>query len=187
MRCFIAIDVNDAVRDAAMQTVEKLKKRGFRASWVKRENVHLTLFFLGEVQPRQVDEIAQHLCRRVRGFPSFSFVVEKVGCFKKGKAPRVFWMGVESRKALSRLYEEMRGELSKHGFSFEERFAPHITLGRIKDYPVMWDRFIEDINIEPIVVGVDRFSIYSSKLTPSGPIYKCVYECRFEGGLIKNE
>jgi len=74
MRCFIAIDVNDAVRDAAMQTVEKLKKRGFRASWVKRENVHLTLFFLGEVQPRQVDEIAQHLCQRVRGFPSFSFV-----------------------------------------------------------------------------------------------------------------
>lgn len=187
MRTFIAIDVNDAVREVAEKSVEKLMKRGFRANWVSRENVHLTLFFLGEVSRKQIDEVAGHLCHRVRGFPSFSFTVEKLGYFAKANQPRVIWLGVKSNQNLQKLYEEMKAELVKHNFSFEERFSPHITIGRVKDFPSAWQALTEDITFEPIVVAVDRFSIYSSQLLPTGPIYKRIYECRFEGGLVKHE
>ncbi|ABV34595.1 MULTISPECIES: RNA 2',3'-cyclic phosphodiesterase [Pseudothermotoga] len=187
MRTFIAVDVNENVRGVSQQIVEKLMKRGFKANWVSKENIHLTLFFLGEVQSHKVDEIARHLCHRIMGFPSFSYIVEKLGYFSKQSKPRVIWLGIKSNQALQKLYEEMKSELVKHNFSFEERFSPHITVGRIKDFPGAWQPLIEDITFEPITVAVDRFSIYFSRLTPAGPIYKKVYECRFEGGLIKHE
>lgn len=187
MRTFIALEVNDEVKRCASEIIEKLMRRGFRANWVSPENMHLTLFFLGEVRRDKVDEIAEHLCRRVRGFPSFSFTVEGFGYFKKGGAPRVFWLGVEATSPLLRLYEELRNELSHHGFSFEEKFVPHITIGRVKYYPEKWEKLVEDLTFPSTEVAVDSFKIFSSTLTPEGPIYKAVYECQFEGGLIRNE
>ncbi len=188
MRTFIAIDVNDEVRKASEEIVEKLMRRGFRANWVKPENVHLTLFFLGEMEESQVDEMAKHLCERVRGFPSFSFSVKGVNFFRKGRLPRVIWMSVEKTPALVKLYDELKAELVKHGFLKEpdERFVPHITIARVKQSPDMWEKLISDITVEPILVSVSTFTIYSSTLTPEGPIYKWVYKCDFERGLIKN-
>ncbi|MGB9789087.1 MAG: RNA 2',3'-cyclic phosphodiesterase [Thermotoga caldifontis] len=186
MRTFIAIDVNDAVRDVSQQVIEKLMRRGFKANWVSRENVHLTLFFLGEVDPKRIDQVAEHISHRIRGFPSFSFVVEKVGYFARNNQPRVIWLGVKANQLLYKLYEETKAELVKHNFSFEEKFSPHITIGRIKDFPPAWQPLVEDITYDPIVVAVDRIVVYSSTLTPSGSIYRKVYECLFEGGLIKH-
>lgn len=189
MRTFIAIDVNDEVKKISEEVIEKLMRRGFRANWVTAENVHLTLFFLGEVHPKKVDEVSKHVCKRLRGFPSFSFTVKGVHFFRKGKSPRVIWLGVEPSESLIRLYDEMRSELFQHGFEFESsnNFIPHITIGRIKQYPQKWEKLIEDITYTPIVVAVDNIVVYSSKLTPRGPIYKWIYKCHFEGGLTKNE
>ena len=185
MRTFIAIDVNEEVKKQASEIIEKLMRRGFGATWVSEENMHLTLFFLGEAAEQKISEIAEHLCRRVRGFPSFSFTVKGFGYFKRKMSPRVFWLGVENTDRLMKLYEELRNELSHHGFSFEEKFVPHITIGRVKYYPDKWEKLIEDIDFPPIEVAVDRFKIYSSTLTPTGPIYRVLYECQFEGGLIR--
>ena len=189
MRTFIAVDVNEEVRNLAENIVEKLMRRGFRANWVKPENVHLTLFFLGEMDESRVSEMAQHLCSRIRGFPSFSFTVKDVNFFRKGRGPRVIWLAVESNQALQKLYEEMRSELLKHGFlkEVEDRFVPHITIARVKYYPELWEKLIRDITMEPIVVPVSDFKIYSSTLTPDGPIYRWIYRCDFERGLIENE
>ncbi len=188
MRTFVAIDVNEQVRNLSEQIIEKLMRRGFKANWVSRENVHLTLFFFGEIDPRKVDEIAKHLHERVKGFPSFFYHVEKLGYFLKYGKPAVIWLGVRSNPALQKLYEEMETELSKHNFTFEKRFSPHITIGRVKEQlPTAWKALLEDITFEPIIVAVDRFSIYSSTLTPTGPIYKKIYECQFEGGITKHE
>ncbi len=187
VRTFIAVDVNDTVRDVSQQVIEKLMKRGFKANWVSRENVHLTLFFLGEVETNRVAQVAEHISHRVRGFPSFSFVVEKVGCFSRNNQPRVIWLGVRTNQLLRRLYEEVKAELVKHNFGFEEKFSPHITIGRIKDFPMAWQPLIEDINYDPITVAVDRITVYSSTLTPKGSVYRKVFECLFEGGLVKHE
>jgi len=188
MRTFIAIDVNDEVRRVSEEIVEKLMRRGFRANWVKPENVHLTLFFLGEMEEEKVEEMARHLCDRVRGFPSFSFTIKGLNFFKKGRMPRVIWLSVEKNPALSKLYEELKAELLKHSFlkDVEERFVPHITIARVKQTPEMWEKLISDISVESIVVPVSTFTIYSSTLTPEGPIYRWVYKCDFERGLMSS-
>jgi len=82
MRTFIAIDVNEEVKKQASEIIEKLMKRGFGATWVSEENMHLTLFFLGEVDEQKISEIAEHLCRRVRGFPSFSLGTSRGRCLR---------------------------------------------------------------------------------------------------------
>ena len=189
MRTFIALDVNDEVREIAKTITDKLMRRGFRGNWVKPENVHLTLFFLGEMERDVVDDMAKHLCARVRGFPSFSFVIKDLGFFRKGRSPRVIWLGVEKNSALNKLYEELGAELIKHHFveEFDKRFVPHITLARIKQYPQMWEKLIKDIDVEERVVPVSNFKIYSSTLTPEGPIYRWVHKCDFERGLESNE
>ncbi len=188
MRTFIALEVTDELREITETIIEKLMRRGFRANWVKPENLHLTLFFLGEMAEDKVDEMAQKLCDRLRGFPSFSFNVEGLGFFRRGRGPRVIWIGVEKNTALEKLHEEMKKELLKYGYLKEdsEKFAPHITVARVKHYPDMWEKLIKDLDVPTMVVPVSGFTIYSSTLTPEGPIYRWVYKCDFERGLIKN-
>ncbi len=188
MRTFIAIDVTEEVRRTTEEVVEKLMRRGFRANWVKPENVHLTLFFLGEMEEERVREMTEHLCERVRGFPSFSFTINELGYFKRGRGPRVIWMGVERNQALEKLYEELAAELLKHGFiqEIEKKFVPHITVARVKQYPEVWEKLIRDVEIDRMIVPVSSFTVYSSTLTPEGPIYRWVYRCDFERGLEVN-
>jgi len=72
-------------------------------------------------------------------------------------------------------------------FDDQGNFVPHITLGRVKYSPERWESLIEDISTTKITVPVDSVTIYSSTLTPAGPIYKWLYRVKFEGGLVKNE
>jgi len=186
MRTFIAIDVTDELKRKTEEVIEKLMRRGFRANWVKPENLHLTLFFLGEMQETDVEEMTKKLCDRIRGFPSFSFDVGGINFFRRGRGPRVIWVAVERNPALQKLYEELKAELLKYGYmkETEDKFVPHITIARVKHYPEMWEKLIKDVQIEKSTVPVSSFTVYSSKLTPNGPIYTPVHKCDFERGMI---
>ncbi|ABR31012.1 hypothetical protein SU69_05885 [Thermosipho melanesiensis] len=189
MRSFIAIDITSEVRSVAEDVISKLKKMGFKASWVSPENLHLTLFFLGEIDKEKVELLAEKFHRRLIGFPSFSFNVNEFGFFRFKHLPRVFFLKVEQSKILQTLYLEMRSEMKKLRISFDDKgnFVPHITLGRLKYSPENWEELVKDIDVPKMVVPVDKVIIYSSTLTPSGPIYKWMYRVKFEGGLDKNE
>ncbi|SHH57867.1 RNA 2',3'-cyclic phosphodiesterase [Thermosipho atlanticus] len=189
MRTFIALDINSEVNEIANETISKLMRMGFKASWVKPENMHLTLFFLGDVKEALVETLANRLQKRLAGFPSFSFDVSGFGYFRFKNRPRVFFLKVVQNKALQTLYLEMRSEMKKLRMSFEDQgnFVPHITLGRVKFSPEKWESLVEGITTPKITVPVDSVTIYSSTLTPAGPIYKWLYRIKFEGGLMKNE
>ncbi|MCD6463333.1 MAG: RNA 2',3'-cyclic phosphodiesterase [Thermotogae bacterium] len=188
MRTFIGIDVNRRVMELVEELTNSLVRMGFKGNWVKPENVHMTMVFLGELAEKKVEEIAQHLSKRLRGFPSFSFMVKGMGYFKgKNGMPRVLWLGVEAPEALYKLYDEIVAELKQHSVTFDEnKFKPHITLCRLKWVPQYWEKLLNDVNFEDEIVVVDDVKIYSSILTPRGPIYNVEYVCDFEGGLITN-
>ena len=183
MRTFIAIETNQKVKDVAQGIIEKLTRRRFIATWVKSENIHLTLFFLGEISEDLASQIADRLKKRLLGFPSFHLEVEKFGYFKgRNGKPRIFWLGVKKDQRLSALYREILTDLRKFSFDFQEDFSPHITVGRVKSVPPKWRSLMMDLEYEPIIVSVDKVNIYSSKLTPGGPIYNIFSEIKFEGG-----
>ena len=189
MRTFIAIDINSEVRSIVEEVIETLKKMGFNASWKILEILILSFFFMGDLSEEKVDLLAQRLHKRLAGFPSFSYEVSDFGFFRFKHLPRVFFLKVTQDKILQTLYLEMRSELKKLRLSFDDKgnFVPHITLGRLKFSPENWEELIKGITVPKTIVSVDKVTIYSSTLTPAGPIYKWLYKVKFEGGLEKNE
>ncbi|AKI96960.1 RNA 2',3'-cyclic phosphodiesterase [Kosmotoga pacifica] len=185
MRTFIAIDTGQKVAEIVDIVVEKLKRMGFKASWVPGSNAHLTLAFLNEVKDEKVELIASMLSKRLRGFPTFTFSTGKLGFFRHKNLPRVIWIGVKSSPILNNLFRETRVALESLGFNVDENFHAHITVGRMKFSPPYWRKLIETVEIEEVIVPVSEVSLFKSELSPEGAKYTKLFSCSFEGGLIK--
>lgn len=186
MRSFIAIDTGTKISEMIDSNVEKLKRMGFRASWVPGGNAHLTLAFLDSVELKKLELLATMLSGRLRGFPSFTLSTDKIGYFKHRDLPKVIWLGIEKNQNLFNLYREVRVVLEAMNFPFEENFRPHLTLGRMKYSPQMWRKLIGTIENEKLIFPVVEVVIFESILSKEGAKYKKVFTCSFEGGLVKH-
>lgn len=129
MRTFIALDIDDAVRDRISRFVEGVREFAPDARWVRPESLHVTLKFIGEKPPEAVDQIKQALAR-VRAEP-FTMSFRGHGFFPTAKSARVFWVGIESGPALASLANAVDDVTASLGIPKEERaFNPHLTLAR---------------------------------------------------------
>ncbi len=179
MRVFIAVDINQQIKDAISRLQgQLLRKSGVgkgQATWVKPEAMHLTLKFLGEIDDKQLEIVRKTIEAIVPSHKGFELSVESVGFFG-GKAAKVLWVGsVKGSDNLITLAKDIEDKLEPEGFTKEEReFSPHLTICRIKDFGA-GKRLAElagdltDFNAGSVTI--DAVKIYQSQLTPSGPIY----------------
>ncbi|GAB6188886.1 RNA 2',3'-cyclic phosphodiesterase [Marinitoga arctica] len=189
LRTFIALDVNQSVKDILRDTIIKLERMGFKGNWTKPENIHLTLYFMGDTYISKITEVAKRMEERITGFPTFAFNVSRVGYFKTNNFPRVVWLGVEGGNTLKQLHNETIKSLKLSNIQIpdsEINFHPHLTVGRIKKAPDFWEKLIGVLDVKNVIVPVNSVHIYSSTLTKNGPIYKKMYTIDFEGGMIIN-
>lgn len=175
MRTFIAIPLPEECRSLLREMQQSL--RGFRAEvgWVGIPSIHLTLKFLGEVDPAIIPQLAESLRAASESDQSFELQLRGLGCFPNMRNPRVIWCGIDGNtEALSTLQRKVETACGSFGFLPEERaFKPHLTLGRVKGKR----------NLQPLVdcikIGsglersfrADHFNIYKSTLTPQGAVY----------------
>jgi 2'-5' RNA ligase len=168
-RLFIAIDLPDAVKDDLTELCYGL--RGVR--WVKRDQLHLTLRFIGDVEDDLLDALSDALAQ-VRAAP-FTFHLQGVGQFPPRGVPRVIWAGVKAPPDLQRLHGQIESALQPLGVEPEDRpFSPHITLARLKESPSpesLRQFFGRHIHFKTAPILVSRFVLYSSLLAPEGPTY----------------
>jgi 2'-5' RNA ligase len=135
IRSFVAIKVPESVLSAVEKYIQNLKKSAPDIHWVKVSGIHITLKFLGEIQPdlvQQVQEILQPLSHL---YHPFTIRVKGTGSFPNKSKPRVFWLGLveDADKTLTDIHEWIDTNLKPLGFATEERgFSPHLTLGRVK-------------------------------------------------------
>ena len=168
IRLFVGISVPESIR-------ERLAGLGGGvpgASWVNPENLHLTLRFIGEVENGLAEDIDAALLQ-LRA-PGFALTLDGVGFFGKPGAARTLWAGIRKCDALMHLQGKVETAVRRAGLPAEERkFAPHITLARLKGAPVpRLQRFVEEH--AAFLAGpfpVDRFILYSSFRSRSGAIY----------------
>lgn len=142
------------------------------ARWVKPENLHLTLRFIGEVEHGLAEDIDAALAR-VQA-PQFDLMLDGVGFFGKPSAARILWAGVRRNDALARLQGKVETAVHRAGLSVEERkFSPHITLARLKGAPVQrLQRYVgENADFLTGPIPVEQFILFSSFLSSSGAIY----------------
>ncbi len=167
MRLFIAIGFNEFKEYLA--ELQKLLPDNAKLSLVK--SFHLTLKFLGDVQPDKADDIVKIL--KAVKFEPFIAHLDSIGIFPTENYIRVVWVGLQPEEKIAVLQKQIDDSLKKF-FKKEKDFKAHITLCRVK-YPEDKKSFVEElkkIKVEKKKIGIKDFRLVKSTLTPSGPVYE---------------
>jgi len=175
IRTFVAIELPPAPRDILTAVQNRLQSLDLHASWVRPDKIHLTLRFLGDIDPRRVPELSQALQNSLATVPFFSVCLGPVGVFPGRGQPRVIWMGLEGGDSLQKVYRATEQALAGRGFPPEDRpFAPHLTLARIKS-PRGLDRLRRYLErpepVPPAAFPVREVTLFQSELNPRGSVY----------------
>ena len=179
MRLFVALDIPSAVRQSLAELIASLRsaeptssKR--KARWVRPENLHVTLKFIGHVEPATLDAIHAALST-VRSEQSVDLSFRGLGFFPNENRPRVLWAGMEASSNLTPLAGEVDQGLARLGFPRETRaFTPHLTLARFDPPGISKElRAAAAANVanEFGVLRTGEFHLIESKLKPSSAEY----------------
>ena len=175
VRCFVAVDLEDPdLLDALGRFQDGLRGVGADLKCVERENIHLTMRFLGDVGEGVLEDL-QGLISGVN-FSPFGMGLRGVGTFPNLRRPRVIWVGItRGVDELKGIFDRLESGLVGMGFRPERRgFSPHITIARVRSGRNR-DRLIEEvIALEGRDFGVfevGHVKLKKSVLTPRGPIY----------------
>lgn len=172
IRCFIAIDPGDAVRQQLEQCQKRLRKSGAHVRWIPPPSIHLTLAFLGDTLPPQVPELSEALATKLAGFGPFRVTAAGTGTFGPQRRPHVVWVGIAPNPALPRLHDAISSTCCEMGFNIEARkFLPHLSLGRIKsgrNLNPLRDLLETESTTEFGHIDVAEIQIYQSVLKPDG-------------------
>lgn len=179
VRAFVAVKLPDEVIEFLRQVQSGLKKEGLDikdVKWVRPENIHLTLKFLGDIKSSEIDAIGSAIKAAAAPFPPLALSASGLGAFPGVKRPRVLWSGVGGDlEALSSLHARLDEALSTVGIEKEtKKFKGHLTLARIKGRvkpEIIIDAVSRYGNKASPVFTAESLYLIKSDLKPSGPLY----------------
>ena len=182
LRAFIAIEIPQEIkRQIAGQTAELRRMIGRSVRWVMPENIHLTLKFLGDISPTNIDLLAQALKTEVGQHLPFEIDVDGLGAFPNVRRPRVIWIGLNAPADLTRLQHHLETATARLGYVSDDKpFSPHLTIGRIREQLSSDETQSLRNALENTKVGalgkfaVKSVHLFQSELKPAGPIYTCI-------------
>jgi RNA 2',3'-cyclic 3'-phosphodiesterase len=186
IRAFIAIALPVHIVRYVEALQNHLKASGLKLSWVRPQNIHLTLKFLGEIEPSLVEDAVTAMQSAVRENAPFELTVQGVGVFPTVRRPRVLWVGVGGQTdGLVDLHRCLDDALAAAGFARETRpFKAHLTLARIKGgvAPQQLIRAMEDSGREPPrSMPVEEIALFQSRLQSTGAVYTLLARGRLAG------
>ena len=184
IRSFVAIELPEHVISMLRDVQDDLRGNKFRAKWVRPDNIHLTLKFLGNIDSTDIVGIAGAMSEAIQGCGPINLYAEVVGVFPGIKRARVIWMGLGGQvQRLSEIQRKLEKNLAEIGFSEENRlFQAHLTLGRFKS--AVNPKVIEPILQKYSAIRSEAFTLnqivlFKSDLTPSGPVYSALQRVVF--------
>jgi 2'-5' RNA ligase len=174
MRLFVAVDMDEKIRENLSPLLVQLSRlKGLKA--VERENLHITLMFLGEVPEAKLKDIQSALSQVE--FEPFKITLKGIDRFPNRGDPRVLWVGIdEGRDKMIRLAEDVYLALKKLGYERDKSFEAHVTVARVKNRIPELQKYLDDFKDADFgEMFVKDFRLKQSILKPSGPVYKDVY------------
>ncbi len=183
IRCFIAIELSREITDILSQIQDELKKTVSGVKWVRAEDIHLTLKFLGNIEEKAVEEIKEILNQIAAQTKPFKLKLSSAGAFPNPDRPRVIWIGMdEENKQGSFLANLIEEKLVSLGIEKESRaFHPHLTLARVKflkDKSSVRNAFAS-LKVSPVEMTATKVTLFQSTLTREGAIYTALHEAEF--------
>ncbi|MEA3239080.1 MAG: RNA 2',3'-cyclic phosphodiesterase [Candidatus Bipolaricaulota bacterium] len=184
MRTFLCIPVDPNIRDQIASISQELRPQvDARASWVQPENYHVTVRFLGEIDPLLTVDLKGRCQSVTSEIPSFDIPLDQVGGFPSLDNPRVLWVGGKAPDPFLNLLSLLDSDLSQLGFppGHPESIA-HITLARIKGrVHTPLSQAIRQISQPAWTLHANRLVLMESRLTPRGAVYSPVFTLPFAG------
>ena len=186
MRLFVALDIDNNIRERFVRFVDGVQGFSPEARWVKPDSLHVTLKFIGEKSDFEVEQIKKAL-QTIRA-ERFEMSFRGYGFFPGVRAPRVFWAGIEAGEKLATLAETVDKTLAQVNIpKGEHAFNPHLTLARRGggsgsphkqrgDHPNNgFKKLQEKLAVLPMpefgTITAHEFFLYQSKLSPKGSTY----------------
>jgi RNA 2',3'-cyclic 3'-phosphodiesterase len=182
VRSFIAIELPENIKERWQNSLNVLSEHFPEINWVKRDNLHITLKFMGWVEENMLMNMAKDIRENINGLDSFAINLKGSGFFPDNKNPEVIWVGTEENKGgLLELFNKIETCSEKHGIKNEKHgFHAHVTIGRMSNRKKHKRGDLDNLitllsNHEENLAGtfsVAFLSIMQSVLTPKGPAYK---------------
>lgn len=177
IRSFLAFDLPEGMRDTVSRISSELRPLLPRARWIRTDNIHLTVVFLGQIPESSIEGItgvAKSTCDR---YGAFDIALKGVGVFSGVRNPRVLWFGLQADlERMSHFRDALQRKLRPFGVPEEKRpFRPHLTLCRFKKGTRGGAPLAKILDAYKDFSGpfyrLRRFFLFKSDLTPTGSIY----------------
>jgi 2'-5' RNA ligase len=186
MRVFFCLELDPALQRAIQALTQPLKKTRARVTWVKSENFHVTIKFLGEIEPKILPDLQEIGTGIAQALHPLSYALDRTGAFPDLERPRVIWIGASQiPEELRQLHTAIEANLEKLGFERERPFTAHITLGRVKDEDrarlAELSKAIQNVQGFRLTATANALTLMESQLTPGGSIYTPVFQLPFAG------
>lgn len=190
VRAFLAIDLPLELKRELYSLSQMSLPEGLKGKGVEEENFHLTLHFFGNIPDNLVEKIGRSLQKLFGVLTPFSLTLDKPGFFPERGTPRVLWIGLKDVAGeLKMLNKKLQATLKQLKLERKERFHPHITLLRIKEFkdPEAFQAYFRKLlneakRIEGMTFHVKEVTLFKSELTPKGPVYSPLKTFPLEGG-----
>lgn len=180
MRCFIAIDLDDSLKNEIDNATIGLRTGDWDVKWVPAENLHLTLKFLGETPEDSIYGLKEKLSMITAHNDPLEVHLHGIGIFPDKKRPRVVWIDLIDSEGLKTLQEKVEESALSLGFIGELRsFSPHLTIGRIRSSKGKEQllRTIDTLKDKDFGnISVNKISLMKSELKPAGAQYTTLAE-----------
>ncbi|MBV8196743.1 MAG: RNA 2',3'-cyclic phosphodiesterase [Candidatus Eremiobacteraeota bacterium] len=158
-RLFVGIELDDAARGACAAVADRLCRTGYAAKYELPEKLHITLAFLGYVEPVRVGDVAAAMREIAKGAPRLDVTLDKLGAFPHERKPRVVYVGAREQGAAFRgLASEVRSRYEALGFEFRNDAVAHVTIARVKPP----QRPLPLLEMVPIPLVVERLALFES-------------------------
>ena len=179
MRLFVAVELPATVKDELDHAVDALRPSLPGARWVPRENLHLTVSFLGEVADERVDSIVAALREGLAASASFIATLAGSGAFPSTRRARVLWAGLESPEGrLTSVADACVHALELVGFPTESRaWTAHVTVARFR-VPGDVSRALP-IPLAPVGFPIEAVTLFRSRLGRPAPRYEAIARIPF--------
>jgi 2'-5' RNA ligase len=177
IRSFLAFELPEEIKHIVTRVSAEIRKSSLDVRWVRPEFIHLTVVFMGDIQPEQISPMAESVKAVCSNHEPFRISLKPMGCFPNSRNPRVIWLGIGGDlERMSRFRDDLQQALSPFGIKQEERaFKPHLTLGRFKK-PGKKQTELDQLlakygDLSSPACTLDEFVMFRSDLKPGGAVY----------------